>query len=125
MKNRNKEKNRKLPDSFTGWVLLFYGILALSGGLMGVIGLDTFSLTSVSAINNGILHFIGVYRKWPLFPYYAIISRIFMGAGLLWLAGSETEPTRFTGGAVFEFAGVLILVIALLLDNRKSSNPRI
>lgn len=118
MKSENKIK-MSLPDTITGWVLLIFGTLALLGGLMGIIGIATFTLTSISAFNNGILHFIGVFKRWSLFPYYAMISRTFMGIGLLWMLFLGNETSNFIGGAVFEFGGVLVLIISLLLDVRK------
>lgn len=119
MENKNKGGAWRLPDTITGWVLLLFGALALFGGLMGIAGYSAFTLISVSAVNNGILHFIGAFRRWTIFPYYVIVSRIFMGMGLLRLAVSEVESAQFTAGAIFEFAGVLILIVSLLIDSRR------
>ena len=119
MENKNREKRWTLPETITGWVLLIFGVFALLGGFMGIIGLDTFTLISVSAVNNGILHFVGVFQKWQIFPYYAIVSRTLMGGGLLWLAASDVESDKLIAGAIFEFAGVIILIMSLLLDKRK------
>ncbi|WP_295938036.1 hypothetical protein [uncultured Alistipes sp.] len=112
------------PNTIAGWVLLVFGAFALLGGLAGIIGFGAFTLTSVSAVNNGILHFIGVLRRWSFFSYYAIISRTLMGCGLLCLAGTEADSGMNIEGAIFEFAGVLILIFAMLLDARRVRTTR-
>lgn len=119
MKKINQERKWNLPNTITGWVLLFFGLFALSGGMMGIAGVMAFSLTSVSAVNNGILHFIGVFKRWTFFPYYALISRTSMGAGLIWMHLSGSVNENFIGGAIFEFAGVFVLIVSLLLDETK------
>lgn len=119
MENRSQTRKWNVPDTITGWVLLFFGLFALSGGIIGIVGVMAFSLTSVSAVNNGILHFIGVFKRWAFFPYYAIISRTLMGVGLLYMYLGGMGDDSFVGGIIFEFAGVLILIISLLSDTRR------
>lgn len=129
--------------SIAGWILLIFGIMQVSVGILGVfspatqfamLGLEMvtgrqpsdhteglLSVVSLSAINTGLVYIFGAVRGWSWFPFYTIVARTVMGSGILALIAQGKIPSAFAGGAYFEFVGAAIILAALWWGGRTAA----
>jgi hypothetical protein len=73
-------------------------------------------ITSLAAINTGILYVVGAVMKWSGFDVWAMIARLIMGSGLLALALSGMAPQAFIGAAAWEWIGAVLIGISKRWD---------
>ncbi|WP_176053129.1 hypothetical protein [Paraburkholderia caribensis] len=121
------------------WIVGALGALAIAMGAFGVfnpegqarlmgfssIGVRTSGdhtiellvITSLAAINTGIVYVVGAVKKWSGFDVWAMIARFLMGSGLLALALSGLAPQAFIGAAAWEWIGAVLIGVSNRWDS--------
>src|SRR5690242_8272877 len=78
-------------------------------------------ISSIAAINNGLLYLIGAHQKWAGFPRFTVGARALMGAGLWALAAHGGVPRGWRLGAAWELIGAAVTAGALRISTDRRS----
>ncbi|WP_284745611.1 hypothetical protein [Amycolatopsis sp. RTGN1] len=114
------------------------GAVALAMGVAGVLAPDRqvrlmgfsdsraarplLTVSSLAAVNTGLLYLLGAAKGWPGFPAFTVRARALMGGGLIALAASGRAPKAFFGGGAWELAGAAVTAAVL---GRKRATRRL
>ena len=123
----------------TQWTVAASGAVALAMGVAGLLapnrqvslmGFDgtesaktatpLLTVSSLAAVNTGLLYLLGSTRGWAGFPAFTVRARLLMGGGLFALAAAGRSPKAFNAGAAWEVVGAGITAAAISWDRHRA-----